>query len=86
MGNTGCRFRKDRKGFRREAQYDRLALLYVSASVQHGAWLIPGYHAAVDAGIPDAHDDPQNFNLALWAQRLEALLKAIAVEDKKSSH
>ena len=24
------------------AQYDRLALLYVSASVPHGAWLIPG--------------------------------------------
>lgn len=60
-----------------DAQYERLALLYVSASVQHGAWLIPGYHAAVDAGIPDAHDDPQNFDLAFWAKRLDALLKAI---------
>jgi len=61
-----------------EAQYDRLALLYLSASVQHGSWLIPGYHAAVDAGIPDAHDDPQNFDLAFWAGRLNLLLKSIA--------
>ena len=60
-----------------DAQYDRLALLYVSASVQHGLWLIPGYHAAVDAGIPDAHDDPQNFDLTRWANRLAALLKSI---------
>ncbi|MSU57410.1 MAG: hypothetical protein EXS35_04395 [Pedosphaera sp.] len=60
-----------------EAQYDRLALLYVSASAQHGSWLIPGYHAAVDAGIPDAHDDPQNFDLAFWAQRLGALSNSL---------
>jgi hypothetical protein len=53
-------------------------LLYVSASLQHGTWLIPGYHAAVDAGIPDAHDDPQNFDLAFWAGRLEQLLEAIS--------
>ena len=59
------------------AQYDRLALLYVSASVQHGTWLIPGYHCAIDAGIPDGHDDPQHFDLAFWAGRLEELLKAI---------
>lgn len=58
-------------------QYDRLALLYVSASLQHGTWLIPGFHAAIDAGIPDAHDDPQNFDLAFWAQRLAALLERI---------
>ncbi len=59
------------------AQYDRLALLYISASFQHGTWLIPGYHAAVDAGIPDAHDDPQHFDLAFWAGRLAELLKAV---------
>ncbi len=58
-------------------QYDRLALLYVSASLQHGTWLIPGYHCAIDAGIPDGHDDPQNFDLTLWASRLDELLKAI---------
>ena len=60
-----------------EAQYDRLALLYVSASIQRGTWLIPAYHAAVDAGIPDAHDDPQHFDLKLWAGRLEKLLQTI---------
>lgn len=60
-----------------DAQYDRLALLYISASMQHGTWLIPGYHCAIDAGIPDGHDDPQNFDLAFWASRLEELLKAI---------
>ena len=59
-------------------QYDRLALLYVSASLQHGTWLIPGYHAAVDAGIPDAHDDPQNFDLVFWAGRLDELLRSIS--------
>jgi len=59
------------------AQYDRLALLYVSASLQHGTWLIPGYHCAIDAGIPDGHDDPQNFDLALWASRLDALIGAV---------
>lgn len=32
---------------------------------------------AVDAGIPDGHDDPQNFDLAFWAGRLEELVKAI---------
>jgi hypothetical protein len=54
---------------------DRLALLYLTASVEHGQWMVPAYHAAVDAGIPDAHDDPQNFDLAQWAGRLGALLK-----------
>jgi hypothetical protein len=63
-----------------DAQYDQLSLLYVSASVQHGSWLIPGYHAAVDAGIPDAHDDPQNFDLGHWARRLEALIQSISVK------
>jgi hypothetical protein len=59
------------------AQYDRLALLYVAGSVRHGQWLVPAFHAAVDAGYPDAHDDPQDFDLAGWTSRLEQLLKAI---------
>ena len=33
------------------AQYDRLALLYVIASVRSSRWLIPAYHAALDADI-----------------------------------
>jgi hypothetical protein len=60
-----------------EVQMDRLALLYVAASVRRGEWLVPAFHAAVDAGIPDAHDDPQNFDLEMWARRLDALLKQL---------
>jgi hypothetical protein len=56
---------------------DRLALLYLTASVEHGRWMVPAYHAALDAGLPDAHDDPQNFDLAQWAERLNALLKHV---------
>jgi hypothetical protein len=52
------------------AQYDRLALLYILASVRGGRWLIPGFHALIDSGIPDAHDDPQNFDLAAWEAAL----------------
>ena len=52
------------------AQYDRLALLYILASVRGGRWLIPGFHALIDSGIPDAHDDPQNFDMAAWEAAL----------------
>jgi hypothetical protein len=60
-----------------ELQLDRLALLYTAASLQHRTWMVPAFHACVDAGIPDGHDDPQNFDLALWAKRLERLLEAL---------
>lgn len=60
-----------------EAQLDRLALVYVAASVRRGLWLIPTYHAAVDAGIPNQHDDPQNFDLNQWASRITILLKSL---------
>ena len=60
-----------------EAQMDRLALLYIAASLRRGEWLVPAYHAAVDAGIPDAHDDPQNFDLNLWSKRLDTLLQQL---------
>jgi hypothetical protein len=59
-----------------DPQLDRLALVYLAASVRRGTWLIPAFHAAVDAGIPDAHDDPQNFDLARWALKLERLIRA----------
>jgi len=55
-------------------QLDRLALLYVAASLRRGCWLLPAFHATVDAGIPDAHDDPQNFDLAAWLVSLQSLL------------
>ncbi len=65
-----------------EAQLDRLALLYVVASVEHGQWMVPGFHAAIDAGIPDAHDDPQHFDLAEWAKRLGLLLDSLQSGNK----
>lgn len=58
-----------------KAQYRMLAALYVYSSARAGQWLIPGFHATVDAGIPDAHDDPQNFELKAFARELERLVK-----------
>jgi hypothetical protein len=57
------------------AQIDRLALLYVAASTRRGRWLIPAFHGVVDDAFgQNAHDDPQHFDLTLWASRLQALL------------
>lgn len=58
-----------------DAQYERLALLYIAASVRRGTWLIPAFHCAVDAGIKDAHDDPQNFKLDVFGSILLRVLK-----------
>jgi hypothetical protein len=60
-----------------DAQLDRLAVLYVAASVRRGQWLIPAYHAAIDAGFANAHDDPQNFDLDRWAERLDQLISEL---------
>lgn len=60
-----------------DSQYERLALLYIAASLRRGTWLIPAYHSAIDAGIKDAHDDPQNFELKKFAERLKNILKII---------
>lgn len=59
-----------------DAQYRQLAALYVYASARAGHWLIPAFHATVDAGIPDAHDDPQNFELGQFAREVERLVTA----------
>ncbi len=59
------------------AQYDTLALVYVLASVRAGFWLIPAYHAVIDEGIYDKHDDPQNFDLDAFAASLERLRAAL---------
>lgn len=58
------------------AQYRQLAALYVYASARAGHWLIPAQHATVDGGIPDAHDDPQNLELEMFAAALDKLLSA----------
>jgi hypothetical protein len=63
-------------GFTSE-QYDALALTYTVASLRAGQWLIPAYHAVLDKGIPDGHDDPQNFDLDAFAGSLARLLDAL---------
>ncbi len=57
-----------------ETQYRMLAALYVYASARAGRWLIPAFHATVDDGIAEAHDDPQNFELGKFARALEQLV------------
>ncbi len=56
------------------AQYRMLAALYVYASARADRWLIPAFHSTVDEGIPEAHDDPQNFELNKFARELERLV------------
>lgn len=60
-----------------EAQLDRLALVYIAASLRKGRWLIPVFHADVDEGICGGHDDPRNFVLNVWAERLDMILREI---------
>ena len=59
-----------------DAQYRMLAALYVYSSARAGSWLIPAQHATIDAGIPEGHDDPQNFNPARFAAEIEKLVSA----------
>lgn len=55
------------------AQYERLALLYIAASVRKGSWLIPAFHAVLDTGYANGHDDPQNFSLGAWSDTVARL-------------
>jgi hypothetical protein len=59
------------------AQYDALALVYVVASVRAGRWLIPAFHAVIDEGIRNKHDDPQNFELQAFVHSLETLMERL---------
>ncbi|MCA1591830.1 MAG: hypothetical protein LC754_04085, partial [Acidobacteria bacterium] len=63
-----------------DAQLERLALVYVAASVRRGEWLIPAFHAVIDLSA-GTHDDPQNFDLDRWAARLNSLLESIGSND-----
>ena len=65
--------------FKRDAQLERLALIYVVASVRTGNWLIPAYHSSIDLGFPDRHDDPQNFDLDRWAMKLQKVIVELAM-------
>jgi hypothetical protein len=60
-----------------DPQLERLALVYIVASVRSGRWLIPAYHSPIDLGYPDRHDDPQNFDLEAWSTKLESLMNEI---------
>jgi hypothetical protein len=57
-----------------QAQYESLALVYTVASRRAGFWMIPAFHSVLDEGIRNKHDDPQNFELAQFAQSLDALV------------
>jgi hypothetical protein len=59
------------------AQYDRLALVYTIASVRAGHWLVPAFHAAIDAHIYDGHDDPRGFDIDSFANSLTLLLEKL---------
>ena len=59
------------------AQYDRLALVYTIASVRAGHWLVPAFHAAIDAHIYDGHDDPRGFDVDSFANSLTLLLEKL---------
>lgn len=63
-------------GFTR-AQYDRLALLYIAASARRGGWLIPAFHAVLDARFADGHDDPQHFSMRAFSRAVERHLRAL---------
>ncbi len=64
-----------------EAQYRRLALLYVAASARRGHWLIPAFHAVIDAKYADGHDDPQNFDVVLFDRVLAGLIASLEKAD-----
>jgi len=66
-----------------DAQLQRLALVYIAASVRAGVWLIPAQHAVLDSGIAEGHDDPQNFDLARWAMFVDEEASAIAASQAK---
>ena len=61
------------------AQYARLALQYVIASVRRGSWMTPAFHCVLDLKVGD-HDDPQRFDLAGWADAITATLAAVRAE------
>ncbi len=60
------------------AQYQRLALLYMIASVRAGRWLIPAFHAVIDGDVRGGHDDPQNFDVAAFARALDGVTEQLS--------
>jgi hypothetical protein len=60
-----------------DEQYKKLALIYIIASTRKNDWLVPAYHATLDEGFKDGHDDPQNFDLEKFDNELMNLYKII---------
>ena len=67
------------------AQYDALALAYVASSARARHWLIPAFHAALDEGLPDAHDDPRNFDLGAFDAAITRLLADLRPADRRGA-
>src|SRR5262249_30714024 len=61
------------------AQYAKLALQYIIASVRRGNWMVPAFHCVLDLHV-GTHDDPQHFDLAAWGAALEVALSAVRAE------
>ena len=58
------------------SQLERLAVVYVAASLRRGKWLIPAFHVSLDQTFGD-HDDPQNFRLDDWASQLDTVITQV---------
>ena len=52
-------------------------MIYTIASVRAGRWLVPAFHAAIDAHIRNGHDDPLNFNVQSFANSLDGLMQQL---------
>jgi hypothetical protein len=61
-----------------DAQYTKLALLYIIVSRRAGSWMIPAYHAVLDSGGVGDHDDPQNFDLMKFDGELGKLVQSLS--------
>lgn len=67
------------------AQYERLALIYLAASIRRGTWLVPAFHGVLDLGHEDRHDDPQNFDLEAWDAALGRLVAVVQAQAELST-
>jgi len=62
-----------------DKQLERLAWVYVAASVRSKRWLIPAFHFNIDSDLfpgVDVHDDPQTFDLPNWGEKIAAVRRA----------
>ncbi|MEO5984086.1 MAG: hypothetical protein ABIP80_01195 [Ferruginibacter sp.] len=60
-----------------EAQYKKLALLYICASVRKEEWLVPSFHVNIDEKLNDFHDDPQNFETQKFTSEVLELVSRL---------